>query len=58
VPTSSEFLTPVLGLVGWTFVMWFWMYATRLPAMKAASIRKAATGHLAHRCRRPPAGGG
>ena len=22
-------LAPVLALVGWTFVMWFWMYATR-----------------------------
>lgn len=29
--------TPILGaviaLVLWTFVMWFWLYATRLPAM-------------------------
>jgi hypothetical protein len=38
VPTSTEFLTPVLALVAWTLVMWFWMYATRLPAMKEAGI--------------------
>lgn len=31
-------LTPVLALVGWTLVMWVWMYATRLPAMRKAGI--------------------
>ena len=31
-------LTPMLALVCWTLVMWFWMYATRLPAMKQAGI--------------------
>lgn len=31
-------LTPVLALCVWTFVLWFWMYATRLPAMKKARI--------------------
>lgn len=29
---------PVLALVGWTFVMWFWMYVTRIPAMQRARI--------------------
>ena len=29
---------PVLALVGWTFVMWFWMYATRIPAMREANL--------------------
>lgn len=29
---------PVLALVGWTFVMWFWMYLTRIPAMQKAKI--------------------
>jgi hypothetical protein len=37
-PTSTEFLSPVLALVAWTLVMWVWMYATRIPAMKAAGI--------------------
>jgi hypothetical protein len=31
-------LPPVLALVAWTFVMWFWMYATRIPAMQKAKI--------------------
>jgi hypothetical protein len=37
-PTVTQFLTPVLMLVAWTLVMWAWMYATRIPAMKAAGI--------------------
>jgi hypothetical protein len=32
---------PVLALVGWTFVMWFWMYATRIPAMQRARVDMA-----------------
>lgn len=32
---------PVLALVGWTCVMWFWMYATRIPAMQKARIDMA-----------------
>lgn len=31
-------LTPVLALILWTFVVWLWMYATRLPAMRVAGI--------------------
>lgn len=34
-------LLPVIALVGWTFVMWFWMYATRIPAMQRARIDMA-----------------
>ena len=34
-------IPPVLALVGWTFVMWFWMYATRIPAMQRAKIDMA-----------------
>jgi hypothetical protein len=34
-------MTPILALVLWTFVMWFWMYATRLPAMRAAGVDPA-----------------
>lgn len=29
---------PILALIGWTFVMWVWLYATRIPAMRAAKI--------------------
>ena len=31
-------LSPMLALVLWTFVIWVWMYATRIPAMNAAGI--------------------
>ncbi len=34
-------LTPVLALIAWTFVLWIWMYATRIPAMRAAGLRPA-----------------
>lgn len=29
----SPIFAPVIALVLWTFVMWAWLYATRLPAM-------------------------
>lgn len=32
-------LQPVVALAAWTFVMWAWMYATRLPAMRAARMK-------------------
>lgn len=34
----TTILVPVLALCVWTFVLWFWMYATRLPAMRKARI--------------------
>lgn len=34
----SSILAPVVALVAWTFVMWLWMYATRLPAMQRAKM--------------------
>jgi hypothetical protein len=30
---SNTILAPLVALVLWTFVMWAWLYATRLPAM-------------------------
>jgi hypothetical protein len=33
-----DMLTPMLALIVWTFVIWLWMYATRIPAMRAARI--------------------
>ncbi len=38
---TEPILAPMLALVGWTFVMWLWMYATRIPAMRAAGIDPA-----------------
>jgi hypothetical protein len=43
--TNLEFLTPVLVLIAWTLVMWFWLYATRIPAMKAAKIDPQDAAH-------------
>jgi hypothetical protein len=34
-------IAPVLALVGWTFVMWFWMYATRIPTLQRARVDMA-----------------
>ena len=34
-------IAPVLALVAWTCVMWFWMYATRIPAIQKANIDMA-----------------
>ncbi|ANU08222.1 MAPEG family protein [Paraurantiacibacter namhicola] len=31
-------LKPMVLLAAWTMVVWLWMYATRLPAMKAGGI--------------------
>ena len=32
----STILQPVMALVLWSFVMWAWLYATRIPAIQAA----------------------
>ena len=34
----QSMMTPVLALVVWTLVMWIWLYATRIPAMRRAGI--------------------
>lgn len=34
----SAIFGPVIALIGWTLIMWLWMYATRIPAMKRAKI--------------------
>jgi hypothetical protein len=31
-------LQPVVALAAWTFVMWAWMYATRIPAMNRLKV--------------------
>ena len=37
--TLSPILLPVVGLVAWTMVMWFWMYLTRIPAIFKARMQ-------------------
>jgi hypothetical protein len=32
-------LLPVIALALWTHVMWLWMYATRIPAIRKAGMR-------------------
>jgi hypothetical protein len=34
----SAILQPVVALAAWTMIIWFWMYATRLPAMGRAGM--------------------
>lgn len=55
--TQATFIEPILTLIAWTFVMWVWMYVTRLPAMQKAKIdltEAARTGKvdLPHEVRR------
>jgi hypothetical protein len=35
----SPILTPVVMLAAWSMLMWAWMYATRLPAVRRAKMR-------------------
>jgi len=35
---GMDILKPVVALAAWTMVMWAWMYATRIPAMRAAKL--------------------
>lgn len=35
---ASPILQPVAVLLGWTMLVWIWMYATRIPAMGKAKI--------------------
>jgi hypothetical protein len=32
-------LAPVVALVAWTFVMWAWMYVTRIPAIRQSAMK-------------------
>ena len=34
----NPILAPLIALVLWTFVMWAWMYATRIPAIRRNKI--------------------
>lgn len=36
---AHAMLRPTFALVLWTFVMWTWMYATRLPAMRRLRMK-------------------
>ncbi|WNZ57611.1 MAPEG family protein [Microbulbifer sp. MKSA007] len=36
---STQIIQPVIALIAWSMVMWLWMYATRLPAVKKAKLK-------------------
>lgn len=38
-------LQPAIALAAWTMVMWLWMYATRLPAMRARQVDPDSLAH-------------
>ena len=35
----SPLFAPIIALVLWTFVMWAWLYATRIPAIRKNRVR-------------------
>jgi hypothetical protein len=37
-PTPSPIVAPVVALALWTHVVWAWMYATRIPAIRSAKM--------------------
>ena len=47
-------IPPVLALVAWTFVMWVWLYATRIPAMRAARTDLAKVSRTGAKLDLPP----
>ncbi|WP_445363629.1 MAPEG family protein [Microbulbifer sp. ANSA003] len=36
---GAQIIQPVIALIAWSMVMWLWMYATRLPAVKKAKLK-------------------
>ena len=47
-------IPPVLALIGWTFVMWVWLYATRIPALRAARVDLVAVSRMGAKLELPP----
>lgn len=47
-------ILPVLALVAWTFVMWMWMYVTRIPAMQEAKVDLAEMSRTGVKLELPP----
>ncbi|WP_436049362.1 hypothetical protein [Phenylobacterium sp. LjRoot225] len=55
----SPILQPIVALVLWSFVMWAWLYATRIPAIQAAGapMKPEMTAADLTRCSRRRCGG-
>jgi hypothetical protein len=47
-------IAPILALAAWTFAMWVWMYATRIPAMRAANVDLAELSRTGAKLELPP----
>ena len=52
--TTMSLIPPVLALIGWTFVMWVWLYATRIPALRAARVDLVAVSRTGAKLELPP----
>lgn len=51
---TAPLILPVLALIAWTFVMWTWMYVTRIPAMRKANIDVVEISRTGVRLELPP----
>ncbi|HET7609810.1 MAG TPA: MAPEG family protein [Gammaproteobacteria bacterium] len=51
---TTSLVPPVLALIGWTFVMWVWLYATRIPALRAARVDLVAVSSTGAKLDLPP----
>lgn len=40
---NRALLLPAVALAAWTFVMWAWMYVTRIPAIRQSNMKLDAT---------------
>ena len=50
----ASLIPPVLALIAWTFVMWAWLYATRIPALRAAKADLVAVSRTGAKLELPP----
>ncbi len=52
--TALSLVGPVLALIAWTFVMWVWMYATRIPAIQSAKVDMVEVSRTGAKLELPP----
>jgi len=50
----ASLIPPVLALIAWTFVMWVWLYMTRIPALRAANVDLVAVSRTGGKLELPP----
>lgn len=48
------FIAPILALIAWTFVMWIWMYATRIPAIQKSKTDMVELSRTGAKLELPP----